>query len=79
MDNRDITSQPRGLMDKAPAYGAGDCGFKSRRGCYFCKNYERSNFILINTTIILLLYNGNKILHIDPNLTPLNTNNIDNN
>ena len=26
---------PRGLMDKAPASGAGDCGFESRRGRYF--------------------------------------------
>ena len=25
-------SWPRGLMDKAPASGAGDCGFESRRG-----------------------------------------------
>ena len=28
-------SQGRGLMDKAPAYGAGDCGFESHRLCYF--------------------------------------------
>ena len=34
-EGRVITTQPRGLMDKAPAYGAGDCGFKSRRGWYF--------------------------------------------
>ena len=25
-----------GPMDKAPAYGAGDCGFESHRPCYFC-------------------------------------------
>ena len=30
------TSQVRGLMDKAPAYGAGDCGFESHRICHFC-------------------------------------------
>ena len=28
--------QVRGLMDKAPAYGAGDCGFESHRICHFC-------------------------------------------
>ena len=28
---RNISNWPVGPMDKAPAYGAGDCGFKSRR------------------------------------------------
>lgn len=33
-EGRDST-KPRGLMDKASAYGAEDCGFKSHRGWSF--------------------------------------------
>ena len=34
--------RPRGLMDKAPDFGSGDCEFESRRGRYvFCKELTK--------------------------------------
>ena len=38
--------QGRGLMDKASAYGAEDCGFKSHRPCYFLALIIKYHFIM---------------------------------
>ena len=32
--------QQRGLVDKASASQVQDCGFKSRRGCFFALSFE---------------------------------------
>ena len=47
---RRIASQLRGLMDKASAYGAEDCGFKSHRGCSFFPLFcqAASTLLIIN-------------------------------
>ena len=39
-------ARPCGLMDKAPASGAGDCGFKSHQGRSFSIIYYNFSFFL---------------------------------
>ena len=37
--------RPRGPMDKASAYGAGDCRFESYRGHLIVRGHEMHNFM----------------------------------
>ena len=43
VDLKKLINWPRGPMDKASAYGAGDCRFESCRGHYHCFSMRSSN------------------------------------
>ena len=55
---RSLFVRPRGLMDKAPDFGSGDCGFESHRGrlfvnILFC--FLTSNFSAKDDSVVQLL------------------------